>query len=121
MGIKRASNGQSASPDALDAAFLALRDRDRRLALYFLLEHETASVAELADVVTAWRHAADGGVVEPQCRNRRYRRLRRIHVPKLVEVGVVTHDEETDRVSLAPCSDAVRELASRACAAETGS
>ncbi|QSW98341.1 DUF7344 domain-containing protein [Haloterrigena alkaliphila] len=121
MDPEQSSTEPTANPDALDDAFLALRDRDRRFALYFLLEHETASVAELADVVTAWSHAADGGVIEPQCRNQRYRRLLQTHVPKLADVGVVAHDEEADRVSLAPCPEPIRELAARACAAETGS
>lgn len=110
----------SASPDLLDDAFLALRERDRRLVLYFLLEHETATLSELADVVTAWRHASDSRVIEPQCRNQQYLQLRQLHVPKLVDADIVTHDEETDRISLEPCPEPIRELAARACAAEAG-
>ncbi|WP_126663070.1 DUF7344 domain-containing protein [Haloterrigena salifodinae] len=110
----------TASPDLLDDAFLALRERDRRLVLYFLLEHETASLSELADVVTAWSHADDSRVIEPRCRNQWYLQLRQVHIPKLVDADIVTHDEETGRVSLASCPEPIRELAARACAAEAG-
>ena len=121
MNSDESSTEPAADPDQLDDAFRALRDRDRRFVLYFLLEHETASMAELADVVVAWRHATDGRVIEPQCRNERYLRLLQTHVPTLVDAGVVAHHEDTDRVSLEPCPEPIRELAARACASETGS
>lgn len=120
MDTEQPSAEATVDPALLDDALRALRDRDRRYVCYFLLEHETASVAELADVVTAWIHATDGRVIEPQCRDQRYLRLLRTHLPTLVDAGVVAHDEETDRVSLEPCPDAIRELAARACATETG-
>lgn len=120
MDREQSSVESTANPGLLDDAFLALRERDRRLVCYFLLEHETASLSELADVVTAWSHAADDRVIEPRCRNQRYLRLRQVHVPKLVDADIVTHDEETGRVSLESCPEPIRELATRACAAETG-
>lgn len=114
------SNGPKTSPAVIDDAFLALRDRDRRFVLYFLLEHETASLSEVADVVTGWIHAPNGGVVEPQCRTERYQHLLHTQIPKLVEIGVVRHDEDADTLSLSPCPEPIREFATRACAVETG-
>ena len=120
MDIEQSSTESPVDPTLLDDAFLALRDRDRRYACYFLLEHETASLSELADVVAAWRHATDGRIIEPQCRNQCYHRLLHTHVPKLVDLGLVCHDDETDRVSLEPCPEPILELTERACAAEDG-
>ncbi|WP_440765802.1 DUF7344 domain-containing protein [Natronorubrum sp. DTA7] len=114
------STGPETSPDVLDDAFLALRNRTRRYVCYFLLEHETASLSELADVVTGWIHATDGGIVEPQCRTNQYSNLVHTHVPRLVETGVVRHDTEAETLSLDPCPEPVRDVVARACEAETG-
>ncbi|MXV64044.1 hypothetical protein GS429_18640 [Natronorubrum sp. JWXQ-INN-674] len=117
---RQSSNGPNASPSTIDAAFLALRDRTRRFVVYFLLEHETASLSEVADVVTGWLHTPDCGVIEPRCRNTQYLNLLHTQIPNLVEAGVVRHDEDDGTLSLAPCPAPVREFATRACAAETG-
>lgn len=114
------SDELDASPDVIDDAFLALRERDRRFALYYLLEHETASLSEVADVVTGWLYATEEGVVGSERRNKRYLTLLHVHVPTLVDAGIVDHDEEAGTLSLAPCPESVRELARRACAQETG-
>lgn len=114
------STGSDTSPDVLDDAFLALRDRTRRYVCYFLLEHGTASLSEVADVITGWIHATDSGIVEPQCRTNQYSNLVHTHVPRLVETGVVRHDEGTETLSLDPCPELVRDVIARACEAETG-
>lgn len=115
------SDDAETSPEVLDDAFLALRDRDRRYVCYFLLEHETASVSEVADVVTGWIHATTEGIIEPQCRNQRYLRLLHTHVPALVDAGLVSYDQDTETLSLSPCPEPIREFATKACAMETGS
>lgn len=112
--------GPIASPDVIDDAFLALRDRSRRYVCYFLLEHGTASLSEVTDVVTGWIHARDGRVVERQCRNQCHRALRHTHVPALVDAGVIHHDEDAGTLSLSRCPEPVREFAMRACKEETG-
>ncbi|ELY42275.1 DUF7344 domain-containing protein [Natronorubrum tibetense] len=114
------STGSDTGPEVLDDAFLALRDRTRRYVCYFLLEHGTASLSEVADVITGWIHATDGGIVEPQCRTNQYSNLVHTHVPRLVETGVVRHDEETETLSLDSCPELVRDVIARACEAETG-
>ncbi|WP_121742391.1 DUF7344 domain-containing protein [Natronorubrum halophilum] len=118
---RSSSNGPTTNPETIDTAFLALRQQNCRFVCYFLLEHETASLSEVADVVTGWIHAANGGIAEPQRRNQCYLRLLHSHVPNLVDVGVVSYDERSDILSLSPCPDPIREFATRACAVETGS
>lgn len=110
----------TASPEVIDGAFAALRSRERRYVCYFLLEHDSASVSELADVVAGWVHAPDGGIVEPKCRTERLLQLRHTHVPKLIDAGLVAHDDESDRLTLSPCPAVVREFVTRACRTETG-
>lgn len=115
------SPNRSTTRDDIDDAFLALRNRKRRFACYFLLEHETASLSEVADVVSGWIHTADGRLVELRCRDRCHLQLRHVHVPKLVGTGVIAYDDEAETLSLAPCPEPVRELIARACRNETGS
>ena len=121
MDREPSSTGPSASPEVVDDAFLALRNRDRRFGCYFLLEHERASISKVTDVVTGWIHASGDGIVEPQCREQRQFQLLHTHVPKLVDAGIVRHDEDDETLSLDPCPEPLREFATRACAAETGS
>lgn len=115
------SDRTRSSRNVIDNAFLALRNRNRRFMCYFLLEHETASLSELADVVSGWTHTADGRIVESQCRDQCYLNLQHTHVPKLVEIGMVCYDDDTDSLSLAPCPESARKIVTRACAMETGS
>lgn len=112
----------NADPDwkQLDRGFDVLTDRTRRFALYFLLEQQSASIDELADVVTSWTHVADG---EPGTRDRRdriYQSLVHQHVPALDDAGIVDHDGETDTVSMRPCPEPIRDLVRLSCVAETG-
>lgn len=105
----------------IDDAFLVLRNRDRRYALYFLLEHGTASLDEVADVVAGWTHASTYGMAGRGVRDGLYRDLVHCHVPMMVEAGVVSYDERTDTLSLAPCPPATRSFVRLACTAETSS
>ncbi|MFC4543821.1 hypothetical protein ACFO5R_17995 [Halosolutus amylolyticus] len=111
-----------ADPDraTIDHGFVALRNQERRYALYFLLEQETASVAELADVVVGWMGASTNGMATRRERDRAYRTLVHQHVPVLVEFGIVDYDGGTKTVSMTPCPDAIREFVHLACLAETG-
>ncbi|ELY43242.1 hypothetical protein DV706_19425 (plasmid) [Natronorubrum bangense] len=117
----RSSNGSASRRDVVDDGFLVLRNQSRRFACYFLLEHETAAVSELADVVAGWIYTTDGRIVESQCREQCYLSLLHTHVPMLVETGVVCYDERAGTVSLAPCPEPIRTLITRACAMETSS
>lgn len=109
-----ASDHSQPVPDTVDDAFLVLRDRDRRYALYFLLEHETASVETIADIVTGWARASESGTAGKAAREEVYLNLVHRHVPMMVDAGVVAYDEEAESLSLAPCPEATRSFVRRA-------
>lgn len=104
----------------VDDAFATLRNRERRFALYFLLEHETAPIEELADVVVGWTAASTGATASRRRRNRVYVDLVHSHVPAMADAGLVSYDETDANVSLSPCPDAIRSFVRRACEVETG-
>ncbi|TYL40615.1 hypothetical protein CV102_03335 [Natronococcus pandeyae] len=118
-------NEQSASDrsrtdrSVIDNAFLILQNQERRYALYFLLEHETASLEEVADIVTGWPRASEYGITGRETRDQVLRDLRHRHVPAMAEAGIVDYDEETDTLSFAPCPPATRSFVRLACLAET--
>lgn len=103
----------------IDDAFSVLQNQDRRYALYFLLEHETASLEEVADVVTGWPRASEYGMTGRETRDQVLRDLRHRHVPAMAEAGIVDYDEGTDTLSFAPCPPATRSFVRLACLAET--
>ncbi|WP_265111149.1 DUF7344 domain-containing protein [Halosolutus halophilus] len=121
MGNKEHSGGSDPDWEVIDHGFAVLRDQARRYALYFLLEQETASVEELADVVTAWMEATSYGMATSQQRDRIHQTLVHQHLPILADSEIVDYDAGTNTVSLTPCPDAIREFVRLACLAETGS
>lgn len=95
--------------DVDDAVFAALADRERRAVVYFLHEHGTATVAELADVVTGWVHGARG-VATSDDRERVRVALHHVHLPRLAAAGLVTYDADGQRVELATLTAAEEAL-----------
>ncbi|WP_255169733.1 DUF7344 domain-containing protein [Natrononativus amylolyticus] len=112
------SHDRDRGADSMDELFTALRNRDRRYALYFLLEHRTVSVDELADVVAGWTRATAYGMASRRVRDHVLLTLRHRHVPALVEAGLVRTENGT--VSLEALSPTTRAFIDRACAVETG-
>lgn len=104
--------------DVRDEVFAALRDTDRRLVLYYLREHGSASVEELADVVTGWSSAGSRGMALPADRDDVATALRHRHLPVLEEAGLVTRDDSTGRVLFDVASAAVEALVTWACREE---
>lgn len=97
--------GAATGDGDLDDALRLLGDRPRRYLLYFLREQGAASLDELADVVAGWLAAgADGPTVGPDERARVLADLYHVHVPLLVDHGVVAVDGETGEVSLSSVS-----------------
>lgn len=85
----------------LDPAFSLLADEHRRHLLYLLREHGSATLDDLADVLTAWLAVRHGdGVATPEDRQQIYMRLYHAHVPKLASAGVVEFDEDSGTVTL---------------------
>ena len=87
-------------PDGIDATFRILRERDRRVMLYFLLEHGTVTVGEIADVVTGWSAAMDGRVATEADWRRTRTELTARHLPMMAEASLVSHDVSTASIGL---------------------
>lgn len=109
-------DGENGPPDALldasvdDDVFRALREEPRRFVLYFLLEHDSATVERLADVVTGWVDAGTRGMATPQDRDRALTMLRHRDLPALEAAGLIDRDATGDVVSLSSLDAGVREL-----------
>ncbi|QLH81932.1 DUF7344 domain-containing protein [Halosimplex pelagicum] len=85
--------------------FGALAQRDRRIAVYYLREHGSASLETLADLVTGWTEAGPGpdrSVAHDDVRIG----LHHVHLPALDAAGVVEYDPDGGRVALTELSAA---------------
>lgn len=104
--------GPDRRPEIPDEVYRALSDRDRRYALYYLLEHddETIAVSELADVVAGWTRASEYGTVSRRERDLVHASLVHRHLPAMAEAGLVRVDDSGESVTFAVESDQVREL-----------
>lgn len=93
-----------------DAVFRALRERERRLVVYFLLDRERTDLSELADVVTGWTAAGGPGTATSEDRARVRVALHHRHLPVLEAAGLLAYDVDAGTVALEPLSDRVRSL-----------
>ena len=99
-----AGNDQSGSdetttnrPDVLgDEVFSAMDHRHRRYALYVLLEYDSVSLSELANVVASWIHATEYGMVERDERDRVLTMLAHQHLPSMEAANLLTFDRNGD-------------------------
>ncbi len=85
------------NPLSLDATFDALADAERRMILHYLTDaadHE-ATVDELVSYITQQEANHTG---ELPSRDSIEMRLHHIHLPKLVEVGLVEYDARTEQL-----------------------
>lgn len=89
-------------PDAVDAAFDALADERRRLALYYLRGRESATLDELATVVSGWQQARAPGTgrVTPDDREGVRIALHHVHLPRLADAGFVSYDADAREVTV---------------------
>ena len=112
--------GDLAVPAVDDEVFVALSDRCRRIALYYLRWRDRADVDQLADVVAGWRGADRRGAVSRGERDRVRATLLDWHLPVLVEADLVAVDEATGSVTIEPLSGPVDSLIDLAYEAEGG-
>ncbi|WP_424019690.1 winged helix-turn-helix domain-containing protein [Halorientalis pallida] len=87
-------------PQAVDGRLEALSNHTRRFLLYYLREHGDATQAELTDVVTGWLATNAGTDAAPAAHDERRIALQHVHLPKLLECGLVEHDPDTGVVAL---------------------
>ncbi|WP_134669821.1 DUF7344 domain-containing protein [Halorussus marinus] len=87
---------------SVDAGFDAIADARRRYALYYLRERESATLDELATVVTGWlaaRNDPDGAGSRAD-RDRTRIDLHHVQLPTLASAGVISYDDQTGGVEL---------------------
>lgn len=91
---------QSDSGATFDDIVRALADRRRRRILRYLRDHDEVSESELADVLTGWLAAdRESGRADPDDRERIRTALTHVHLPHLVDAGLVETDDETVRLA----------------------
>lgn len=91
------------SPDLLEInhVYSALGHPRRRYLCYTLLEDAEWPLTDLATKVAAWENdIPESAVSEPQ-HDEAYVSLYHAHVPKLVDEGVITFDEEDETITAA--------------------
>jgi hypothetical protein len=73
----------------------------RRYVIYVLRrEQRPMKVTELAEEVAAWENETTVDELSTQERKRVYVSLYQTHIPKLVDAGIVEHDEDSSLVAL---------------------
>ncbi|WP_459193876.1 DUF7344 domain-containing protein [Halosimplex sp. J119] len=99
-----------------DLVFEALAPAERRVVLARLLDrreratesHDRVALADLAVELAAWKRDTGTGDVEDAAVESAHAKLYHVHVPKLADAGVVSHDREDGSVALT-APESVRE------------
>ncbi len=113
---EEATSDVSASPDkqlppsdflAIEPVYEALGHPRRRYLCYTLLENTEWSMTDLATKIAAWENDVPEHAVTEDQREKVYVSLYHAHVPKLVDEGVITFDESTERITTAEHAEQV--------------
>lgn len=109
-----AGNVSDDSPAVVDRIFDALSQVERRYALYYLRDRETATVEELATVLAGWLRSRrdQQEIVTPGDRQRVKVSLHHNHLPKLEDAGFVRYDHGSGSVALDVSGEAFDEVVS---------
>ena len=105
--------------DSLSECFVALAHPYRRVVLYYLREHEGASLDALAACVTGWAASGPGTGQTADAETVRTE-LHHVHLPTLVDAGLLTYDDEALSARLDALSPTADRLLSVALDADTG-
>jgi len=100
----------------------ALSERDRRIVVYYLREHGSASVGTLADLVTGWGEAGPGPNESVDHEDVRVG-LHHVHLPALDAAGVAEYDPSAGQVTFAglpAAGERILDAALNADTSETG-
>ncbi|WP_435151845.1 DUF7344 domain-containing protein [Haladaptatus sp. DFWS20] len=78
----------------------AVKNLRRRYVLYYLnQEGRPVELGELAEQIAAWENNIDVETVSPEQRKSVYSALYQTHLPKLENIGIVTYNRDSKRVS----------------------
>jgi hypothetical protein len=103
----------SLDPDAVaphpDELFRALNDRTRRQLLHLLTHQSTATVDTLAEMVLSLRHSGSQSA-GPEEHKQLTTALEHVHLPLLVDIGLIEHDRTTGTVEMTTIATPVEEL-----------
>ena len=102
------STDSDADPLPVDLIFDALSNERRQRLLSHLRRDEPSSLVDLAEQIAAWENNTTVGAVSRDARSRVYTGLYHSHIPRLVDMGIVEYDRETDLVSLTPRAEGIR-------------
>lgn len=104
--------------DDTDDVFNVLSDARRRHVLYYLREHDAASLDELADVIAGWLTVDRVTITTPTRRDRIRINLHHVHLPMLDDIGFLAYDREAHCARLRDLSDEAEALIDRSLAVE---
>ncbi|MGB9950823.1 DUF7344 domain-containing protein (plasmid) [Haloarcula marismortui] len=91
----------------LEPVYQALGHSRRRYLCYTLLEDTEWSLTDLAEKIAAWENDIPEDEVTEDQREDAYVSLYHAHVPKLVDAGVISYDEETKTITAAEHAEQV--------------
>lgn len=76
----------------IDEGLRSLAAPERRRILWYLQEHETATVTEIADLLAGWQAADTAAITGPDTHEQIEISLVHRHLPQLAEIGFVQYD-----------------------------
>lgn len=106
------------STDVDEDVLRALSVREQRYVLYYLLDHERVSLAQLADVLTGWMATVEQRVLVNTDRESVRIGLYHNHLPQLSDLGLLTFDPADKVIHRSPLSEPERNLVEAAYLAE---
>lgn len=95
-----------------DEFYRTIAKQPRRRILAFLLEQGASTREELADVLCGWE-STTGRMVPPERHEDVRIDLHHVHLPQLVDAGLITYDYTEGHVALTDISDSMQALLSR--------
>ena len=107
--------GENDPTELADAVFRVLSDEYRRCVLYYLQERESATVDELATVLTGWTQAREDAfeIATPDGRREVEMTLHHFHLPRMDEAGFVRYEYDSGEVELGVVPDLLEAVLER--------
>jgi hypothetical protein len=108
--------GESDPTELADKVFRVLSDDYRRCVLYYLLDRESATVDELATVLTGWTQAREDAfeIATPDDRTRVRAKLHHVYLPRIDGAGFVHYEYDSGEVELETVPDMLDAVLERA-------